>query len=109
MPNPKIFIEDLPEIDGVLDYSEYNSSGTTKWHDMAHEIQITILADSIADLRIKLDLIRKWLMVSGYKELMYDDSKHIKYLARIETVSNVEYQAGKAAKTVLYFRVKGVV
>lgn len=107
MPNPKIHIEDLPEIDGVLDYSEYNGSGTTKYQDMAFEIRIFIIAENVGELRIKLDRVKTWLKVSGYKPLIFDDSPRFRYMARIETISGISYSAnGKLVETTIHFRVK---
>jgi len=102
-PEPKSIIEDIPGMDGELDYSAVNPDNRVKYKSVTDEIEFLFAEKSMANVRTKAHLIAAWL-ACGEAQLIYDDDPNVYYLAMAANRLDLENQIIKLRRFTIQFK-----
>ena len=102
-PPCKTVEEEIPFMDGNLDFSEQN--GRLYYQDKVLELNITVVHNSLKELNNKVSKIIGWLS-GGYGDLIFDDMPNVKWIAKPVNVQGFAPKLTKVGKTTIQFRCK---
>ncbi|WHH59171.1 distal tail protein Dit [Petroclostridium sp. X23] len=103
LPEPKIVVEEIPDMDGEYDYSDVNPDGRTKYKPRNIEIDCSFKDRNIAHIIARGHQIAAWL-ACGEKQLIFDDESAVFYLGRVVNRLDLATQISKIGRFTLQFK-----
>ncbi len=103
LPEPRIIVEEIPNMDGEYDFSDSNPDGHTKYKPRVIEVECSFLQRDITHLRIKAHEIAPWL-ACGEQQLIFDDETSVYYLARVANKLDLATEIARIGRFTLQFK-----
>ncbi|MEI6133018.1 MAG: hypothetical protein WCQ41_09390 [Bacillota bacterium] len=105
LPQPKLYIESAPSIDGSFDLSAFNADGRVHYEDRLHEGILSVVGLDTTDKNSKLSKVAAWLQ-GDYSYLVYDEMPYTAWFARVENIGLVLGELLRVGRATVYFRTK---
>ena len=103
LPQPKLYLESAPSMDGSFDLSSFNSDGRIHYEDRLQEGIISVVGLDATDKHSKLSKVATWLQ-GDYSYLVYDDMPYTAWFARVENISLVLNELLRVGRATVMFR-----
>lgn len=103
LPEPKLYVEDIPHRDGELDFSAVNPDGRVKYKPVTFEIGFYFIEKNMTNVRAKAHQIALWL-ACGEAQLRFDDDPGKYWLARVVNKLDLENEIVRLRQFVVQFK-----
>ena len=102
-PPVRTITEDIPYMDGSLDYSE--EGGRLFYDDKVVDVEISVIAGNPAQLNGRISKVVSWLN-GGYSDLIFDDMPEVSWTAKPVQMDSVAAELQRVGKSTIQFRCK---